>query len=161
MIDFWQEIYGTIKRNKMRTFLTGFSVAWGIFILIVLLGAGNGLINAFSANSKDRALNSMRIFPGYTSKPFKGMTKERPVIFKTSDVSLLQDNFKDNVISAGAVASHSDTVSYKTEGLNLNTMGVNPDYSKIEACKITLGRFINAQDIKERRKVIVLSRSEE
>ncbi len=157
MIDFWQEIYGTIKRNKMRTFLTGFSVAWGIFILIVLLGAGNGLINAFSANSKDRALNSMRIFPGYTSKPFKGMTKERPVIFKTSDVSLLQDNFKDNVISAGAVASHSDTVSYKTEGLNLNTMGVNPDYSKIEACKITLGRFINAQDIKERRKVIVLS----
>jgi putative ABC transport system permease protein len=156
MLDFWQEIYGTIKRNKMRTFLTGFSVAWGIFILIVLLGAGNGLINAFTANSKDRALNSMRIFSGQTSMPFKGLAKDRPIQFKTNDVGFLKDNFKDNVISAGATISHSDTVSYKTEGINLSIIGVNPEYSKIEACKIKLGRFINAEDISERRKVIVL-----
>ena len=64
MIDLWQEIYGTIKRNKLRTFLTGFAVAWGIFMLIVLLGAGNGIIHAFEQNASERALNSIRIFPG-------------------------------------------------------------------------------------------------
>ena len=62
MIDLWQEIYGTIKRNKLRTFLTGFAVAWGIFMLIVLLGAGNGIIHAFEQNASERALNSIRIF---------------------------------------------------------------------------------------------------
>ena len=60
MLDLWQEIYGTIKRNKLRTFLTGFAVAWGIFMLIVLLGAGNGLIHAFEQNASERALNSIR-----------------------------------------------------------------------------------------------------
>ena len=64
MIDLIQEIYGTIKRNKLRTFLTGFAVAWGIFMLIVLLGAGNGLINAFESNAGGRALNSMKVYPG-------------------------------------------------------------------------------------------------
>ena len=68
MIDLWQEIYGTLRRNKLRTFLTGFAVAWGIFMLIVLLGAGNGLIHAFEQNSSERALNSIRIFPGWTSR---------------------------------------------------------------------------------------------
>ena len=62
MIDIWQEIYGTIKRNKLRTFLTGFAVAWGIFMLIVLLGAGNGLIHAFEKSSSARALNSIKIY---------------------------------------------------------------------------------------------------
>lgn len=60
MIDIWQEIYSTIKRNKLRTFLTGFAVAWGIFMLIVLLGAGNGLIHAFEESSSERALNSIK-----------------------------------------------------------------------------------------------------
>lgn len=62
MIDIWQEIYSTIKRNKLRTFLTGFAVAWGIFMLIVLLGAGNGLIHAFEQSASERAMNSIKIF---------------------------------------------------------------------------------------------------
>ena len=73
MIDIWQEIYGTIKRNKLRTFLTGFAVAWGIFMLIVLLGAGNGLIHAFEKSSSARALNSIKIYPGWTGKPYDGL----------------------------------------------------------------------------------------
>ena len=64
MIDIWQEIYSTIKRNKLRTFLTGFAVAWGIFMLIVLLGAGNGLIHAFEQSASERAMNSIKIFSG-------------------------------------------------------------------------------------------------
>ena len=67
MIDLIQEIFGTIKRNKLRTFLTGFAVAWGIFMLIVLLGAGNGLIHAFESSSADMAMNSIKVFPGWTS----------------------------------------------------------------------------------------------
>lgn len=76
MIDLWQEIYGTIKRNKLRTFLTGFAVAWGIFMLIVLLGAGNGIIHAFEQNASERALNSIRIFPGWTTKSYDGLKKD-------------------------------------------------------------------------------------
>lgn len=157
MIDFWQEIYGTIKRNKLRTFLTGFSVAWGIFILIVLLGAGNGLIHAFEENSQSRALNSMRIFAGETSKPYKGLAKERSILFKTKDVDFLKRNFKKNVITAGATVSHSDTVSYEAQGINLSIVGVNPEYVKIESCKLKMGRFINEEDISQKRKVVVLS----
>lgn len=156
MIDFWQEIYGTIKRNKLRTFLTGFSVAWGIFILIVLLGAGNGLIHAFEKNSQSRALNSVRIFAGQTSKAFNGLAIGRRILFKNKDVELLKTHFQKNVLTAGATISHSDTVSYGTEGTSLSIVGVNPDYVKIESCKMKMGRFINEQDINEKRKVIVL-----
>ena len=71
MIDLWQEIYGTIKRNKLRTFLTGFAVAWGIFMLIVLLGAGNGIIHAFEQNASERALNSIRLGGGWTTQSYE------------------------------------------------------------------------------------------
>lgn len=156
MIDFWQEIYGTIKRNKLRTFLTGFSVAWGIFILIVLLGAGNGLIHAFEKNAQSRALNSVRIYAGQTSKPFNGLVIGRRILFKNRDVQLLKDHFRKNVMTAGATVSHSDTVSYGAQGTSLSIVGVNPDYVKIESCKMKMGRFINEQDINEKRKVVVL-----
>lgn len=63
MFDFVTEIVSNIRRNKLRTALTGFAVAWGIFILIVLLGAGNGLIHAFESNSSQRALNSVKVYP--------------------------------------------------------------------------------------------------
>ena len=79
MIDIWQEIYSTIKRNKLRTFLTGFAVAWGIFMLIVLLGAGNGLIHAFEQSASERAMNSIKIFPGWTSKSYDGLKEGRRV----------------------------------------------------------------------------------
>ena len=77
MIDLFQEIYGTIMRNKLRTALTGFAVAWGIFMLIVLLGAGNGLMNALQAQSENMAMNSMQVWPGRTSKPYKGLKEGR------------------------------------------------------------------------------------
>ena len=86
MFDIWQEIYGTIKRNKLRTFLTGFAVAWGIFMLIVLLGAGNGIIHAFEQSSSERALNSIRIFPGWTSKPYAGLKEGRRVRLENNDL---------------------------------------------------------------------------
>ena len=86
MIDLWQEIYGTIKRNKLRTFLTVFAVAWGIFMLIVLLGAGNGIIHAFEQNASERALNSIRIFPGWTTKSYDGLKEGRRVQLDNRDM---------------------------------------------------------------------------
>ena len=88
MIDLIQEIYGTIKRNKLRTFLTGFAVAWGIFMLIVLLGAGNGLINAFESNAGGRALNSMKVYPGWTNKPFDGLKEGRSIKLTEKDMQI-------------------------------------------------------------------------
>ena len=157
MIDFWQEIYGTIKRNKLRTFLTGFSVAWGIFILIILLGAGNGLIHTFEQDSANRMLNSMRIFPGSTSKAFEGLSIGREIQFKNFDLALLQRNFRDNIIESGAtVSSGSMTISYGPEYVKQSLTGVYPNFTKTEDVKIKSGRFINEMDMANNRKVIVM-----
>ena len=102
MVDLWQEIYGTIRRNKLRTVLTGFAVAWGIFMLIVLLGAGNGIIHAFEQNASERALNSMRVFPGWTTKSYDGLKEGRRIKLDNRDVDDTQRLFPDHVGSVGA-----------------------------------------------------------
>lgn len=157
MIDLWQEIYGTIKRNKLRTFLTGFAVAWGIFMLIVLLGAGNGIIHAFEENSAQQALNSIRVYPGYTTKPYDGLKEGRWIQLDNRDLEDTQTQFPDNVIEVGATLYQSATdISYGAEYVNLSLLGVYPNYIEVETVKTAAGRFINQTDIKERRKVIVL-----
>ena len=105
MIDIWQEIYGTIKRNKLRTFLTGFAVAWGIFMLIVLLGAGNGIIHAFEQNSSERALNSIRLGGGWTTKAYNGLKEGRYIQLENKDLAATEKYFPDNIIQAGALFS--------------------------------------------------------
>ena len=108
MIDLIEEIYGTIMRNKLRTALTGFSVAWGIFMLIVLLGAGNGLIHAFEGQSEDMKMNSMKIYPGYTSKVYKGMQEGRNISLDNRDRELSETAFPEHVITTGATISQND-----------------------------------------------------
>ena len=157
MIDLWQEIYGTIKRNKLRTFLTGFAVAWGIFMLIVLLGAGNGIIHAFEQNSSERALNSIRIYPGWTTKSYDGLKEGRRVRLDNKDLSSTERSFPENVISAGATLRQSNiNISFGQEYINVSLMGVYPNYTEVETVKTADGRFINYNDLKERRKVIIL-----
>ena len=95
-------------RNKLRTALTGFSVAWGIFMLIVLLGAGNGLIHAFEGQSKDMKMNSMKIYPGYTSKVYKGMQEGRSISLDNRDRELSATAFPEHVITTGATISQSN-----------------------------------------------------
>ena len=159
MIDLWQEIYGTIKRNKLRTFLTGFAVAWGIFMLIVLLGAGNGLIHAFEENSGERALNSIRVYGGWTTKPYDGLKEGRSIDLDNRDLADTEAFFTDRVEGAGATLYQSATdISYGPEYVNLSLNGVHPNYVEVEAVKVVEGRFINQTDIRERRKSIVLHR---
>ncbi len=157
MLDIFQEIYSSIKRNKLRTFLTGFAVAWGIFMLIVLLGAGNGLIHAFEHSSSERALNSIRIYPGWTSKPYEGLKEGRRVRLENSDLEATEKFFPDHVTSAGATVQQGNVnLSFGQEYVNLSLMGVHPNYTEVETVKTADGRFINRNDLKERRKVIVL-----
>ena len=157
MIDLWIEIYATIKRNKLRTFLTGFAVAWGIFMLIVLLGAGNGIIHAFEQNSSERALNSIRIYPGWTTKSYDGLKEGRRVRLDNKDLSSTEKSFPENVISAGATLRQSNiNISFGQEYINVSLMGVYPNYTEVETVKTADGRFINHNDLKERRKVIIL-----
>ena len=159
MIDLWQEIYGTLRRNKLRTFLTGFAVAWGIFMLIVLLGAGNGLIHAFEQNSSERALNSIRIFPGWTTQSYDGLKEGRRIELDNRDLKDSETQFPKNISSVGATVRQSAlSISFGKEYVNLSLLGVYPNYIDIEAIKTADGRFINVTDLKERRKVIVLHR---
>lgn len=159
MIDIWQEIYATISRNKLRTFLTGFAVAWGIFMLIVLLGAGNGLINAFGSYSDSMSMNSIKVFNGWASKPYDGLKANRPIRLENSDLELTRTSFPDNIIDAGATLSQSNIILAKgKEFVNITFYGVFPNYIDVETTRLAEGRFINERDIKERRKIVIIHR---
>ena len=157
MLDILQEILGTIRRNKLRTALTGFAVAWGIFILIVLLGAGNGLVNAFEKSSSERALNSIRVFPGWTSKAYAGMREGRRVELNNGDLELTREKFAGRV---GQVAPSryqgGCTVSYGQEYISANLDGYYPEQTALDGVKMLKGRYINKLDVDGCRKVAVL-----
>lgn len=156
MIDIIQEIYATLKRNKLRTALTGFAVAWGIFMLIVLLGAGNGLLNAFEQQSGNMAMNSMEIWPGRTSKPFNGLKEGRNIKFTEKELELTR-SMKEHVLNASAIISQSGVnLSYKQDHLSLQLTGVMPDFPETNGLQLKEGRFINQLDMQQKRKVIVL-----
>jgi putative ABC transport system permease protein len=156
------EVWSTSKRNKLRTSLTGFAVAWGIFMLIFLLGAGNGLINAQLQQSTRFLANSMRVFPGETSKAYKGLKEGRSITL----------NDKDILISNKTYGQYVDDVGGRLEQYNLNInygdnyvasqslVGVAPTHPKIDKTELIAGRFINEIDMKEQRKNVVLSRSQ-
>ena len=156
MRDLIEEIYGTIMRNKLRTALTGFAIAWGIFMLIVLLGAGNGLIHAFDNQSADMKMNTMKIYPGVTSKAFNGLNEGRSISLNESDLKITAKRFPENIIEVGATSSHSGILTYGKENVSITINGVFPNHTEMEAIRLTEGRFINDKDISQRRKVIVL-----
>lgn len=156
MIDIIQEIYGTIKRNKLRTALTGFAVAWGIFMLIVLLGAGNGLLNAFEQQSGEMAMNSFQIWPGQTSMPYQGLKEGRNIKLTEKELAITRD-MKKHVTHASAILEQGGVVlSYKQDHVSLQLTGAMPNYPETNGLKLKEGRFINPLDMKEKRKVIVL-----
>ncbi|WP_373758976.1 ABC transporter permease [Bacteroides heparinolyticus] len=157
MIDLWQEIYGTIKRNKLRTALTGFAVAWGIFILILLLGAGNGVMNAQNEQMASLAMNSIKVGAGWTSKPYDGLSQGRRIQLNNGDLTITR-NMRKHVENAGAVIYQSGmNISYGNEYINERLMGVHPNYLEIERPTVVEGRFINQLDIREKRKVTILN----
>lgn len=158
MRDILTEIWATARRNKLRTTLTGFAVAWGIFMLIFLLGAGNGLINATQQNSNRYLNTSMVIFGGQTSKAHKGLKEGRKIELNDRDMEITQDRFSDNVEEVGAELDHGNTtMSHGKEYTAANICGVYPNDYIINKRDMIYGRFINKIDIRDRRKSIVIS----
>ena len=154
-IDKWQEIFSTIKKNKLRTILTGFSVAWGIFMLMVLLGAGNGLSNGVGSNFQGNALNAIWIWSRETSMPYQGFKTGRKIQLTMEDYEAIKKMKNVDKISARYWIGDR-TYSYKNEYGTYNTQSCHPDYQYVEKFVITEGRFLNDIDMEHDRKVMVI-----
>ncbi|MDR2823961.1 MAG: ABC transporter permease, partial [Prevotellaceae bacterium] len=160
MFDFdsIRETFATIGRNKLRTILTGVAVAWGILMLIILLAAGNGLKNGITSNFSNRAQNSVTLWGGWTSVPYKGMPSDRHIRFDQLDYDLIRNKTPEAEFVSPRV-SQSLTISYKMEYGAFQLNSVTPDAAQINNIKINAGdgRFLNKLDNDNRRKVIVIS----
>lgn len=155
--DKWQEILGTIRKNKLRTFLTAFSVAWGIFILIILLAAGEGLRNGARAQFARDAANSIWIDAGLTSMAYAGYKPGREIRLSNADFYYVRDRV-EGIDHATAVFRgwESKVLSYKNEHAGFTVRPCAPDHHILERAKIISGRFINAIDFRDYRKVCVI-----
>ena len=162
MRELIKEIWSTSKRNKLRTSLTGFAVAWGIFMLIFLLGAGNGLINAQLQQSTRFLANSMRVFPGETSKAYKGLKEGRSITLNDRDILISNKTYGQYVDDVGGrLEQYNVNINYGDNYVaSQSLVGVAPTHPKIDKTEMITGRFINEIDMKEQRKNVVLSRSQ-
>lgn len=156
------EVWSTSKRNKLRTTLTGFAVAWGIFMLIFLLGAGNGLINAQLQQSTRFLANSMRVFPGETSKAYKGLKEGRSITLNDRDILISNQTYGQYVDDVGGrLEQYNVNINYGDNYVaSQSLVGVAPTHPKIDKTELIAGRFINEIDMKDQRKNVVLSRSQ-
>ena len=157
MFDFddLNEIWGTIRKNKLRTFLTGFAIAWGIFMLIVLLASGNGLRNGIAYNFRYMADNTVFCYTRYTTKPYKGYQPNRQIAFTNADlIAIKREHPEVDLISA--ILFRSDTLAFDKEFMVSEVQAVHPDYASIIYSPLQSGRFINEPDVRDKRKVIVL-----
>ena len=162
MRELIKEIWSTSKRNKLRTSLTGFAVAWGIFMLIFLLGAGNGLINAQLQQSTRFLANSMRVFPGETSKAYKGLKEGRSITLNDRDILISNETYGQYVDDVGGrLEQYNVNINYGDNYVaSQSLVGVAPTHPKIDKTELIAGRFINEIDMKDQRKNVVLSRSQ-
>ncbi len=161
MIDFdkWQEIFDSINRHRLRTLLTAFGVAWGIFMLVILLGAGQGLQNGIAYNFEGDALNSLWINTGRSTKPFNGLKEGRIIKLTNDDYDYLIDQFDQiQKISGKYFLSWSTIVTHKNKTQTYSVQGTHPDGGFIESLELLEGRYINQKDIDELRKVAVIGR---
>ena len=159
-IELLTELWATARRNKLRTALTGFAVAWGIFMIIFLLGAGNGLINAVTQNSAKMLDNSMMVWGGLTSKPYNGLKEGRWIQLDDRDLDATRHEFAANIDEVGATVNRDNlTFSLGDNYYNTTLSGVYPNEATINKKEMLFGRFINDIDISQDRKVVVISRS--
>lgn len=156
-IDKWQEIFETIRKNKTRTFLTGFSVAWGIFMLILLLGSGNGLENGVKKQFNDVAPNSLWLNPGQTEMAYKGYKPGRSIKFTNIDYDLIRNTIPGiDHITGRFYLWGNNVVSYHNEYGNFEIRACHPDHMYIEKTIMVAGRYLNQADLDEFRKVAII-----
>jgi len=156
--DNWKEIFETIQKNKLRTFLSGFTVALGILIFVSLVGLTNGLQNTFNEFFKDDATNTFFIFPGRTSMPYKGYKSNRQIEFDNSDLADIEKNFSLFVQYVSPRIDRGGLVKYKNESNNYTTRAVSESYQFAEKTLMMKGRYVNEEDIKNKTKYAVIGR---
>lgn len=157
--DKWQEIFSTINKNRLRTFLTGFSVAWGIFMLIILLGSGEGLQHGAENQFAGDAINSIWISAGKTSMPYKGLKPDREIQLTNADLTEIDRNV-DGIenLSARKYLWGNAQVSYKNKTGSYEILGCLPGEQASEQMIVLEGRFINPLDVEDARKVACLGK---
>lgn len=155
-MEILNEIWSSLRRNKLRTVLTGFAVSWGLFMIIALLGAGNGLLNAMMNNSGDVLTNVIVVWPGYRSIPYDGMKEYSSMKLDIGDIDYTATRFSDVVEDVTARIVYSDTVSFGKESVPVTMSGIAPLTFKIQGQKLLAGRFLNELDLKEKRRTMVV-----
>ena len=156
--DRWTEIFETIGKNKLRTFLSGFTVSLGIFIFIILFGLGNGLKNTFQEFFLDDASNAIFLYPGKTSKPYKGFKANRRIEFRNDDLRDIKENFSFYLEHLTPRITRNALTRHKNQSNNYSTRGVAPGHQFVEKTILMKGRYINQSDISRKTKVAVIGR---
>ncbi len=156
--DTWREIFTTIGKNKLRTFLSGFTVALGILIFITLYGMGNGLVNTFDKFFSQDATNVIYLFPGRTSMPYKGYKSNRTIEFDNTDLADIETNFPMFLEHVSPIIRRSALVKYKEESNNYTTQGVDWGQQFAEKTIMMKGRFLNHRDIEDKTRNAVIGR---
>lgn len=157
-LDKWQEIFSTIQKNKLRTFLTGFSVAWGIFMLVILLGTSKGIQNGVANEFNDDAVNSIWLYSNRTTMPYKGLKEGRMWEFNTDDYDYIDDQIEGTEFTTNRYNVWGRSFVYKAQSGNYPIRSSTPEHQELEKTKIIEGRFLNDADLEQRRKVVVLGK---
>lgn len=158
--DSWQEIFDTIGKNKLRTFLTGFAVSWGLFMLVILLGMGKGLSNGFSYEFRNMSMNSISIWGGRTTLAYKGLPVNRRIQLDMEDLEAIKYSIPgiEHISGEYRLWQGRSQLNYKKNYGNYGIKGIQPEYRYLEQQKVVDGRFINEVDQVEARKVIVIAK---
>ena len=157
-LDTYKEILDTITRNKSRSLLTGFGVFWGIFMLIALMGGGQGVKELLQNNFAGFATNTAMIYAQNTTKPYKGFNKGRSWNMEMSDLQRLRQQTPELDVITPMLFGGRKNIVYGDKTFSGSTQGVNPDFSKVSTPKIFYGRYINEMDIRQQRKVCVIGK---
>ncbi|GHT76540.1 ABC transporter permease [Bacteroidia bacterium] len=156
-LDNWNEIFSTIRKNKLRTFLTGFAISWGIFMFCILLAAGNGLRNGMLSNFEGSSVNSLQYRGWYSSKPYQGLPNKRTIDLDERDMEMIgSGQVPEAGIYSPLIRNHLQA-SFGIKHTECEISGVLPQYQDINKIKITEGHFINSMDIQQKRKVAVIN----
>ncbi|WP_299665281.1 ABC transporter permease [uncultured Polaribacter sp.] len=157
-LDRWREIFQSINKNRLRSVMSGFTVAFAILLFTLLFGIVSGLSNSFKGAFADDAQNSMRVRVWKTSKPFKGLQTGRRIQLRNDDYNYVADEYANKIQYQSARIYKNFTIKYKNEASTYNVRAVNPDHQFLEKTIIDEGRFLNERDLREKSKSIVIGR---
>jgi putative ABC transport system permease protein len=157
-LDRWREIFQSINKNRLRSVMSGFTVAFAILLFTLLFGVANGLGNFFKGAFVDDAQNAIFVNVRKTSMPYKGMQTGRKIQLKNTDYKYISDTYKSKIEYQSAIIYKNFSIKYKNEANTYSVTAVNPDNQFLEKTIIDEGRFLNERDLKEKSKVIVIGR---